>query len=71
MNLFKFDDGTGEFKISTKFWIFVVATIILAVITLSGWFLWTHKEEAMRRRFLRPKQDTSQGAEQDIELDEN
>lgn len=68
MNLFKFDDSTGELKISIQFWIFVVATIILAIITLSGWFLWTHQEEVVRRRFLRAEQNTPKGAELDIEV---
>ncbi|KAJ5372064.1 hypothetical protein N7517_004070 [Penicillium concentricum] len=63
MNLFKFDDGTTEeLRISRQFWIFVVATIILAVITISTWYLWTHKEQVRRRKFglLRrgPAQDT-------------
>lgn len=70
MNLFKYEDDTGEFIISKQFWIFVVATLILAIITLGGWFLWTHQEEVLRRKFLRPKQDTIQSAEQDIELDD-
>jgi hypothetical protein len=69
MNLFKFEDDTGELKISKQFWIFVIATIILAIITLGGWFVWTHQEGVLRRKFLRPKQDTPEGAEQDIELD--
>lgn len=72
MNLFKFDDGTtDEFTISNQFWIFIVATIILAVITLSGWFIWTHKEEVMRRKSRLPSQDPPQGSEQDIELEES
>lgn len=70
MNLFKFDDGTTEgFTISTQFWIFVVATIILAIITLGGWYIWTHKEEVMRRKSRFSKEDMPKGAEKDIELD--
>lgn len=72
MNLFKFDDGTtDEFRISRQFWIFVVATIILAIITLSGWFILTHKEEKLRQKSRLSSQDTPQGTEQDIELEES
>ncbi|KAJ5149415.1 hypothetical protein N7448_000993 [Penicillium atrosanguineum] len=71
MNLFKFDDGTTKvLTISKQFWIFVVATIILAIVTLGGWYIWTHKEEVMRRKFRLHKHDEPQGAEQDVELDE-
>jgi uncharacterized membrane protein len=62
MNLFKFDDGTTEeFRISKQFWIYVVATIILAIITVSV-YLWTHKEQ-VRRRNSHPVNGTSQDAE--------
>ncbi|CAI7571700.1 unnamed protein product [Penicillium manginii] len=71
MNLFNFEENTGELIISKQFWIFVVATIILAIITLGGWYVWTHQEVVLRRKSLRPGQDTPQGAEQDIELDDN
>ncbi|CAI7590542.1 unnamed protein product [Penicillium bialowiezense] len=51
MNLFKFDDGTTEeLRISKQFWIFIVATIILAIITISIWYVWTHKERITRRK---------------------
>lgn len=69
MNLFDFDDDTEGFKISNKFWIFIVATLILAVITLSGWFLWSHKEGMTRRRFICPKQGAPRATEQDPEVD--
>lgn len=69
MNLFDFDNDTAGFKISNKFWIFIVATLILAVITLSGWFVWAHKEGMMRRRFIYPKQDAPRATGQDIEHD--
>jgi hypothetical protein len=61
MNLFKFDDGTTEeLKISKQFWIFFVATLILAMITLGIWYLWTHKEQITRREFRQKKQEMVQ-----------
>ncbi|KAJ5816967.1 hypothetical protein N7447_009200 [Penicillium robsamsonii] len=64
MNLFKFDNGTTEeLKISRQFWIFVVATIILAIITISTWYLWTHKEQVRRRKFRLLKRWPAQDAE--------
>ncbi|CAG8908811.1 unnamed protein product [Penicillium egyptiacum] len=66
MNLFKFDDGaTEEFRISKQFWIYVVATIILAVITVSV-YLWTHKEQ-VRSRHSHPMKGIPQGSEEDAE----
>ncbi|KAJ6178292.1 hypothetical protein N7519_008753 [Penicillium mononematosum] len=66
MNLFKFDDGTTEeFRISKQFWIYVVATIILAIITVSV-YLWTRKEQ-VRRRNSHPVNGTSQDAEKDAD----
>ncbi|KZN86780.1 hypothetical protein EN45_053290 [Penicillium chrysogenum] len=64
MNLFKFDDGTTEeFRISKQFWIYVVATIILAIITVSV-YLWTHKKQ-VRRRNSHPVNGTPQDTEGD------
>jgi hypothetical protein len=66
MNLFKFDDGTTEeLRISKQFWIFVVATIILAIITISMWYLWTQKERITRRKSRLLRLDTPQDAEED------
>ncbi|CAG8403755.1 unnamed protein product [Penicillium salamii] len=66
MNLFKFDDGTTEeLRISKQFWIFVVATIILAVITITIWYLWTHKERITRRKSHEQKDEASQDTERD------
>ncbi|KAJ6132704.1 hypothetical protein N7471_007919 [Penicillium samsonianum] len=68
MNLFKFDDGTtDEFRISKEFWIYIVATIILAIITISIWYLWTHKEQVRRRNFHFLKRGIPQEAEEDAE----
>ncbi|KAJ5689548.1 hypothetical protein N7462_003940 [Penicillium macrosclerotiorum] len=51
MNLFKFDDGTTEeFTISKQFWIFIVATIVLAILTVGLWYIWTHKEQKRRMK---------------------
>lgn len=51
MNLFKFDDGTtDEFKVSKHFWIFIVATVLLALVTLGLWYAWSHKERIRRSR---------------------
>lgn len=68
MNLFKFDDGTtDEFKTSKEFWIYIVATIILAIITISIWYLWTHKEQVRRRNFHFLKRGIPQEAEEDAD----
>ncbi|OQE34542.1 hypothetical protein PENCOP_c017G05383 [Penicillium coprophilum] len=64
MNLFKFDNGTTEeLKVSKQFWIFFVATIILAIITISTWYLWTHKEQVRRRKFRLLKREPPQDAD--------
>lgn len=66
MNLFKFDDGTTEeLRISKQFWIFVVATIILAAITITIWYLWTHKERITRRKSHEQKDEAPQDTEKD------
>jgi hypothetical protein len=40
MNLFVFETGPGAgFRVSPRFWIFVVVTIPLTTITLGAWFL--------------------------------
>ncbi|KAJ6030303.1 hypothetical protein N7460_010569 [Penicillium canescens] len=66
MNLIKFDDGTTEeLRISKQFWIFVVATIILAIITISMWYLWTRKEQITRRKSRLLGLETPQDAEED------
>jgi uncharacterized membrane protein len=66
MNLFKFDDGTTEeLRISKQFWIFVVATIILAIITISMWYLWTQKERITRRKSRLLRLETAQDAGED------
>ncbi|KAJ5510937.1 hypothetical protein N7453_003040 [Penicillium expansum] len=68
MNLFKFDDGTTEeFRVSKQLWIYVVATIILAIITLGIWYLWTHKEQVRRRNFRLLKRVTPHEAKGDFE----
>ncbi|CAG8214147.1 unnamed protein product [Penicillium olsonii] len=67
MNLFKFDDGTTEeLRISKQFWIFVVATIILAAITITIWYLWTHKERITRQMSHDKKDERSKDTERDI-----
>ncbi|KAJ5886291.1 uncharacterized protein N7473_008965 [Penicillium subrubescens] len=69
MNLFKFGDGTTEnFTISRQFWIFVVATAILAIITVGCWFIWTHKERLKRgkHRLLFPKSQILESVDREI-----
>ena len=69
---FKFDNGTIEgFRISNQFWISIVASIILANVTLGGWYIWTYKEEVMRRKSRVHQHDQLQGDEQDVELDKH
>jgi hypothetical protein len=64
MNLFKFDDGTTEeLRISKQFWIFIVATIILAVITTGMWYTWTRKEQITRIKSRLHEIETLQDAE--------
>ncbi|EKV17458.1 hypothetical protein PDIG_14730 [Penicillium digitatum PHI26] len=50
-----------------QFWMYVVATIILAVITLGIWDLWTHKEQARKRNFCTLKRVTPHEAKEDVE----
>ncbi|KAJ5794878.1 hypothetical protein N7457_001477 [Penicillium paradoxum] len=50
MNLFKFDDGTtDEFIVSKYFWVFIVATVLLTVLTLGLWYAWSNKERLRRK----------------------
>ncbi|CAI7636534.1 unnamed protein product [Penicillium glandicola] len=68
MNLFKFDDGTTEeFKVSHQFWIYVVTTIIVTIITAAIWYLLTHKEQVRRRSSRLMKSWAPQDAEKDAE----
>ncbi|KAJ5854641.1 hypothetical protein N7534_007184 [Penicillium rubens] len=55
----------SEFRISKQFWIYVVATIILAIITVSV-YLWTHKKQ-VRRRNSHPVNGTPQDTEEDAD----
>lgn len=50
MNLFNFDDATGNFVISGQFWIFVVLAVPLTLLTLGTWYVFTRRRRKQQRK---------------------
>jgi hypothetical protein len=49
MNLFDFHAEDGSLQASPQFWIFVVATVPLTMLTVGGWYLYTTRHTKKRQ----------------------
>ena len=49
MNLFDFHAEDGSLRASPQFWIFVVTTVPLTMLTVGGWYLYTSRHSNKRQ----------------------
>jgi hypothetical protein len=53
MNLFEFGTEDGSLQASPQFWIFLVTTIPLTMLTVGGWYIYKTRHNRMRKaRYL-------------------
>jgi hypothetical protein len=49
MNLFDFKSEDGSLQASPQFWIFIVTTVPLTMLTVGGWYLYKMKQDKKKQ----------------------
>lgn len=49
MNLFNFKEDDGSLQASPKFWIYIVTTVPLTLLTVGGWHLFKKRQDRLKK----------------------
>jgi hypothetical protein len=49
MNLFEFKSEDGSLQASPQFWIFLVTTVPLTMLTVGGWYLYKMRQDKIKQ----------------------
>jgi len=50
MNLFDFREENGTFHISPQFWVYIVATVPLTLVTVGAWYYYKRSHDLKRKK---------------------